>query len=180
MEVRTNTPLAVLGALPLGEERHVADAPAWKVWGFSNGDLLMTHEGGADLILTPALVDEHGLAQVADAIQAVEDAAVLSSSSVCEVARIILGGGVLLAPRVSVGPIRPAVGDLYWACIQDPGGVELHGYHLVPCVNEHEERDDNAEDDRSPFGAARLFVALLGPIATRRALRAHHDRFAIA
>jgi len=45
------------------------------------------------------------------------------------------------------------VGARYWGCFHDPGGVELVGHHLVPCIDERDERDDYADDDPSPFGA---------------------------
>lgn len=88
-----------------------------------------------------------------------------------QVALAILQGTALLAPRVSVGPILPAVGPVYWACIQDPHGVEFTGHHLVPCLDERGDRDHEYEDDRSPFGAARLFVALVGEKEAARVLR---------
>jgi hypothetical protein len=179
VELRTDTLLDACGALALGEEHPVADAAGWRVWRFGNGDVLVTHKDGRDLLLTAALVAEHHLGCLGDALQAAEDTATPLSSLVGEVARVVLGGGVLLASHISVGPIRPAVGPRYWGCFHDPGGVELVGHHLVPCLDAHDERDDYAAEDRSPFGAAHLFVAVAGPIGAGRALRAYRDRVAM-
>ncbi len=173
LELQARTPLDALGALALGVTHPVADAAGWRLWRFGNGDVLVAHDDGTDLLVTPGLVAEHRLGHVGAAIEAAEDAARSLSSLVGEVARVVLGGGVLLAPRISVGPIRPAVGDRYWGCFHDPGGVELVGGHAVPCVNAWGERDEAIADDRSPFGAAHLFVAVAGRIAAGRALRAY-------
>jgi hypothetical protein len=96
---------------------------------------------------------------------------------VAEIAAIILQGGILLAPTVSVGPIHRAVGPVRWGCYQDPGGVELLGWQAVPYLNERGEQDSDAEDDPSPFGAAYLFVALVGEDAAGEALAAYRERY---
>ena len=179
LELRTDTLLTALEAATLGEDHPVADAAGWRLWRFANGDVLVSHEGGIDLLVTSALVIEHHLERVDEVLQAAEDAAKPLSARVGEVARVVLMGGVLLAPHISVGPIHPAVGARYWGCFHDPGGVELVGHYLVPCIDERDERDDYAADDPSPFGAAHLFVAVAGPIGAGRALRAHHDRVAM-